>query len=160
MNTGLLQALVELTKNQFALIDEQDYEWLSQYNWYYSSTGYACRDQRIDGKKYCILMHRFITDAQLGFDVDHINRNKLDNRRSNLRIVSRQENMRNLVKQKKKCSSSYIGVSLAKQLGKWESSITVNNKRKILGYFSSEIEAAIAYNIEAERLGFLTRNEV
>jgi hypothetical protein len=84
-NTGLV-----------ALVDDADYDWLSQWNWTAISThrkngGYAVR---MENQKM-ILMHRQILDAPEGAEVDHINGNGLDNRRSNLRFATRRQGQAN-----------------------------------------------------------------
>jgi hypothetical protein len=89
---------IPLGHNQCAVVDASDYDWLNQWSWHLSSNGYARRSPRINGKPSVIYMHRLITDAQGGQEVDHINhinRNRLDNRRCNLRIATRVENLRN-----------------------------------------------------------------
>jgi len=75
--------------------------------------------------------------------IDHINRIKNDNRIENLRLVSNQENMHNM--SKKGGSSSFVGVCFEKKVNKWKASIGVNNKKKHLGHFDNEIDAANAY---------------
>jgi len=78
-----------------ALVDGKYYEWASKINWHVSDTGYAMIRHVIDGKKITVRLHRLIIDAKPGEIVDHINRNKLDNRLENLRIVSFIENIHN-----------------------------------------------------------------
>lgn len=96
--------LIPLTQGKFAKVDDADYEWLSQYNWYakkttaiYSLYGlyYAARFQRIKKVKTTIYMHREIANCPPGKEVDHINHDTLDNQRENLRCCTRAENMAN-----------------------------------------------------------------
>ena len=101
---------IPLTKGKFALIDDEDYDWLMQWKWVYSN-GYAFRWSK-GGKKYRkgTFMHRMICNTSVGMLTDHINGNKLDNRRSNLRICTASDNQANRIKLHK-TSSSFKGVS-------------------------------------------------
>lgn len=81
---------IELSDGYLTIVDDEDYEYLNQFNWQHSN--YACRGIRINKKLTVIQMHRVIMNAPKGMVVDHINHNKLDNRRSNLRIVTTAEN--------------------------------------------------------------------
>ena len=77
------------------LIDKEDYQLVSTLKWHIGDTGYAVWRGVKDGKKQTIRMHRLITSCPKGKIVDHINHNPLDNRRSNLRICTHSDNMRN-----------------------------------------------------------------
>ena len=77
--------------------------------------------------------------------VDHVNNNKLDNRKENLRIITRKQNSMNRTSAKNS-SSKYIGVCFNKKHNKWQSYITVNKKQIKLGYFENENDAAKARN--------------
>ena len=87
---------IPLTQGKFALVDEEDYEWLNQWKWHYNN-GYATRNQwdPITKKQIKILMHRLIMKSSEDMQVDHANHNTLDNRKSNLRIVSYSNNLKN-----------------------------------------------------------------
>jgi len=91
-------------------------------------------------------LHRLIMETPRELVVDHTNHDTLDNRRCNLRNVSNRENRSNL-KRKSEMSSSYVGVSRHKHARKWEAYIKINGKRKHLGYFTDELEAAISYAV-------------
>jgi hypothetical protein len=81
------------------IVDDADYDWLSQYTWNVNMyIGYATTSIRTNGRQRMIVMHRLIMDAPAGSTVDHINRNRADNRRSNLRFVTRSENTLNASK--------------------------------------------------------------
>lgn len=109
-----------------------------------SSTGYAVA--KVNGKK--LSFHRLILNAPKGVMVDHINRDKLDNRMSNLRFVSGSRNAQNRRKAPGK-TSSYIGVS-KRSSGMWYATIRVRNKTYHLGSFENEIDAARTYNKHAQ----------
>ncbi len=122
------------------VVDDEDYEWLSQWNWSAVSTqrrngGYAMRRDNRSGKT--ILMHRVLLDAPEGIEVDHINGNGLDNRRVNLRLVTLQQNRRNRNTGRNN-QTGYKGVTFDKKSGKWVMSLRV--------LFDSAEEAAQAYD--------------
>lgn len=140
-----------LTKGMFALVDDEDYQWLSQFKWYAKKSNkiyYAVRQQRVSKyKQVTVLMHREILGLKQGDtrEGDHLNHNGLDNQRNNLRICGHAENQHNQRPQKNK-SSKYKGVSWRKLALKWRSQIKVNGHQTGLGLFLSEIDAAKAYD--------------
>jgi hypothetical protein len=87
-------AIIPLTKGFSVIVDDEDFEWLNQWKWQYVGK-YAARFVQTKKVRKIILMHRLLVDPPEGLEVDHINRNKLDNRRANLRAVNRSENMKN-----------------------------------------------------------------
>lgn len=137
---------ISLTKNKIALIDDQDYPLVKEYSWhaYYSPHNQEWYGATKIGDR-TIYMHRFIMDAPSNVEVDHINRNGLDNRRANLRLASRQQNSWN-GKLRSGGTSIYRGVNWAWGRECWEAKIRTKDKRIWLGYFPSEIEAAKAYD--------------
>jgi len=135
---------IPLTQGKFALVDDRDYEELSKHKWYYEH-GYARRDYQIAGKRHRVYMHKLIAGTPDGMHTDHINGDKLDNRAENLRVCSASENQMNSEKNKNS-SSKYKGVSFYKRDEKWQAGIMLNRKDIYLGRFTSEIEAAKAYN--------------
>lgn len=123
----------------WALVDEDDYHKLTNFSWTLSVDGYAQSGQ--------IHMHRYVMGCSPHDNkiVDHINHNRLDNRKSiNLRICTGSLNARNRTKNSG-CTSQYIGVHLRKGDCKWIAQISVNNKKIQLGVFDTEIEAHHAY---------------
>ncbi len=146
--------LIPLTQNKFTTVDDEDYGWLSQWKWYadrHLNTYYARRGQRKDSKTYIIRMHRLILNAQKGQQIDHINRNGLDNRRSNLRFCTSSQNIQNQTTMRSG-TSRYKGVCWDKYFNKWEARVQLQPKRYLIGRFKNEIEAAKAYDTKAKEL--------
>ena len=135
---------IKLTQSKFAIVDDEDFEYLNQFKWFaFNSRGiyYACRGKN----KKNIFMHREIMKTVKDMVVDHKNHNGLDCRKSNMRNCTKTENMRNR-KSSKNSSSKYLGVSWCKARKKWQAHIFINKKSKNLGRFIKEIEAAKRYN--------------
>ena len=146
---------IPLTKGYFAIVDDQDYEWLSQWKWRsLLSKGkvYAIRHQRGGYHKYLtVLMHRQIMDAPIDKLVDHRDGNGLNNQRDNLRLVNNQQNSHNSQGYRKGKTSKFKGVSWDKEKGKWGAYIRVNGKVKNLGRYISEVDAARVYDDKARQ---------
>ena len=144
---------IPLTQGKYAIVDPEDYERLSKYKWYAircKNTFYAGRNARCPKtkKKLYIKIHREILKVPDGMFVDHINRNGLDNRKANLRPVTRAQNILNRPYnfKRKNSPSKYKGVSWHKHQKKWHVILCHKGKRKSIGYFHDEIEAAKAYD--------------
>ena len=123
--------LIELTKGQFAIVDDSDYEYLSKFKWYAKErkhTWYAARRSGLSE----VRMHRVILNVGAGIEVDHINGNGLDNRRANLRPVTKSENAQNRMP-RGNSASGFKGVYLRSDGKKWQASIMVNRKQIFLG---------------------------
>lgn len=146
---------IKLTQNQFALVDNEDYEELSKYKWCASKLHYggfiAIRGVWVNGKTINISMHRQIMNVPKGLDIDHKNHETLDNRRCNLRKATSSQNHMNSRK-RKGCSSRFKGVSWHKLTRKWRAYICLNGKICHLGLFINEIDAAKAYDKKAKEL--------
>jgi hypothetical protein len=140
---------IPLTRGKFALVDAADFEWLSRHRWSCRGGGnpYAARFQ---GNKV-IWMHREIMQTPPDKVCDHIDTIGLNNRRRNLRNCDRRDNVHNVSKGTRG-SSSFKGVFWDKRLQKWCAKICCDNKVYRLGYFTSEIEAALAYDNKAKEL--------
>jgi hypothetical protein len=123
---------------------------LSGFNWHIDSKGYAYRHNYINGKDKPIRMHRQITGAKSGIDVDHINRDRLDNRNANLRLCSRSQNLWN-TKKKASNKSGFKGVDYRPSRGVFRSRIRVGTIRMNLGHFKSAEDAHKAY-IDAAKI--------
>jgi hypothetical protein len=140
--------LIPLPDGKFTQVDDADFEWLMQWNWRLGGHGYALRNVKGNYGK-SIYMHREIMGTPTGMDTDHINGDKLDNRRSNLRICNRGRNIINAPKHKGNKTSVFKGVSLHRHTGKWEAYINVDKKRIYLGLYPTPEEAARVYDAAA-----------
>lgn len=142
-----------LTQNQEALVDDEDYERVSQHKWYAGkirNTYYAMHGiQKPDGHWTTEYMHNLITGYP---QTDHKNGNGLDNQKKNLRLASDADNQHNY-RLPRNNTSGYKGVNWDKRDNKWRARITVNGKQRTIGRYDDIIEAARAYD-EAARNHF------
>ena len=147
---------IKLSQGKVALVDKEDYDFLSQFNWNFNGR-YAKMTVNEGGKYKTVLMHSLIMNTPKGKVTDHINGDKLDNRKENLRIVSQKKNMWN-GKGDKTNPSGYKGVTWYEPRKKWR--VRVN--REYVGLFDCKKEAAKAYNEKAKELQgeFAYLNEV
>src|SRR5574343_596006 len=106
-----------LSQGKFAIVDDDDYENLLSWKWTYSG-GYAYRLKTIQGKSKKIWLHRFIANIPDGLYTDHINGDKLDCRKENLRFCTYAENNKN-ASIRKANKSGYRGVYWEKGVKKW-----------------------------------------
>lgn len=123
-------------------VSVEDQHLLSRYNWYRHSRGYFARKAK-DGRT--VLLHREIMQPPKGLVVDHINRDKNDNRRSNLRVCTQAENCANSKYRPNK--TGYLGVYLHKASGLFHARITRNGKTRSLGYYKTKEQAGEARKI-------------
>ena len=137
------------TIRDYALIDSDDFCHINQWKWHLDCDGYARRSFKINGKKISLLMHREINKTPIGFETDHINLIKIDNRKQNLRTCSKSENMANR-KIKSGSKLKYKGVCEIPRasLGgkRFFVQLYKNKKMYSAGCFFTEEEAGIAYN--------------
>lgn len=129
-------------ETKFAVVDDEDYDFLMQWTWYANELRegkfYVRRSSTME------YMHREVMKAPKGMQVDHINGNPLDNQKANLRLCNNAQNNAN--KKKYPGRNNYKGTYLHKASKRWHAKIKVNNKDVHLGCFGDEIEAAKAYN--------------
>lgn len=146
--------IVLSNSNEVAIIDDEDVYRISKGTWSLNSNGYAVRTQRCGGgKKHSILMHREILGLLYGdgITIDHIDNNKLNNSKSNLRKCEHSQNVVNVGKYRSG-TSRFKGVYRKPGYKKWYAYINKDSKRYHLGRFDSEIDAASAYNKAALEL--------
>jgi hypothetical protein len=141
---------IALTQGKFALVDDEDFKELNEYNWHYAKHrdgqgGYARRIGRKGEKKLIYMANQIMG----GSYIDHIDGNKLNNTRSNLRFATPCQNQQNVGKKGRNPSSLYKGVSWHKRCKSYMVGIAVNRKRIHLGYYPTEELAARAYDVAA-----------
>ena len=145
-----------------AIVDDSDYELVSQYKWACTKTNYPVRVYRTtEGKRTTQTMHSLIFPAPAGYEVDHIDRDSLNNTRANLRHATRAENNRNK-RLPRNNTSGYRGVSWNKVDKKWQVIVQFQGKFRNLGRFTCILEAAKRYNqFAAENYGeFAVLNQI
>lgn len=127
----------------YALIDAADADLVNQWRWYLARDGYATRVHWNDGAPICFRLHRELLGLSHGDERegDHINRDRLDCRRSNLRALPRRANSQNQPSFSGS-TSKYRGVHWSKSYRKWAAVVVANGEQHRLGYFGSEEEAA------------------
>lgn len=138
---------IPLTRGKLAIIDDEDYQRVSQLKWQLIKTGrkqdreYAVHgyDRHSNSKK--LYMHRFIMNTPQGYDTDHINFNGLDNRKCNLRIVTRGENTMHKQIPKR---GQYSYVYWFDKTKRWVAKPTINGRQTSVAYFKTETFAALA----------------
>lgn len=126
------------------LVDDEDFEFLNQFYWQVDK--YNCVKRHTNTKHY--LIHRLILDAPDNMEVDHIDGNRLNNQKSNLRLANSSQNKCNRGP-RKDCRSGFKGVSWNKQREKWTARIKIGGTYKHLGLFSDIKEAIKSYNDSA-----------
>ena len=147
---------IPLTRGFVAIVDEENFARLAAHKWHFHHCGYARRTVHLGYGRGAptahVFMHRDVISAQPGQIVDHINGNKLDNRRDNLRLTDRAGNCRNKVHTKNRKRGLFKGVYLGRS-GKWEAKIgTLRDGRKVsihIGSFVLAEDAARAYDAAA-----------
>ena len=140
---------IELANSRgFALVDGDDYERVSYLKWRLHPRGYAQAGMGYGRKgTKTLLMHRLILNAGAGHanEIDHINGNKLDNRRENLRVCKPGQNKANMPP-KSDNKSGFKGVSWSKNAKKWAAFVKWRGHSRYLGYFDNPVDAARAYD--------------
>lgn len=137
-------ARIELNTGDFALVDERDVHLVAGNNWYLSKTGYVRRAApRGAGRRATTDIHRLIVECPPGHCIDHIDRDKLNNRRSNLRVATNALNQAN--RASRKGPNSPKGFTWNKSCRKWQASIKKDGKYEYLGLFDTAEQANAAY---------------
>jgi len=138
---------IELTNGGRVTVDDEDLEMLSGYTWWSDHKGYAISERK--GK--AVRMHRLIMGCPSGSQVDHINHDKRDNRKSNLRVCSAAQNQHNRLNYKSNLSG-LKGVGWHKATQSWRARIQVEGVQIHLGTFKKKEAAYEAYKNAAKRL--------
>ena len=129
---------------KFVLVDEDDFPWVSQNLWRLDTYGYVIGPSG----RTSVFLHRLVAGSPEGLEVDHINQNKLDCRKANLRHATRAQNARNQ-RLTSANNSGFKGVRLHKGMGRWEARIKVNGRDRYLGLHNNPRDAARAYDVAA-----------
>lgn len=136
---------IKLTQNKYALVDDEDFDRLNQYRWQAELNGHVWYAKRRDNKNNKnIKMHRVIMKTPDGVKTDHMDRNGLNNQKSNLRICTDSENAWN---RKKRIDniSGFKGVSYHRKTNKWQARIMINGTDFYLGLFTTKLKAYEKY---------------
>ena len=144
--------LIILPNGSKVKVDDQDYERLSKYRWYETEKGYV-RTQYINGKIARIKIHRMILSDPIprGYEIDHINRDRLDNQRSNLRICTRAENLANRSPRTKPRGPITVGIT-RHEYGKWQLQSYWKGINRYLGLYETKEDARIAAHVARQIL--------
>ena len=132
---------IELTRGYKAIVDEEDFERVSQHKWLYIEQGYA----RTKINRKTMSLHRFIMNARPGQVVDHRNHDKLDNRRTNLRICTQRQNSMN---KRTPAGRRFKGIDLH-HCGRYRARVRRDGKLLFVGWADTPEEAAALYNLGA-----------
>lgn len=143
---------IPLTKGKFAIVDIEDARDVFSHRWrlgkfrrqYYA----RMTVHRSDGKQTTMFLHSFIMPPPPGFEIDHIDGDGLNNRRSNLRLATRSQNFQNS-RIRSTNTSGYKGVHWDKHAHKWRARIVLDGYNKNLGLFDNREEAAAMYDVAA-----------
>lgn len=146
---------IPLTQGKVALIDDEDFELVSQYTWCAHKgriSYYALTNIRINKRNVTLPMHRLILGLKYGDprQVDHQNHDTLNNQKHNIRICNHSQNQANRIAQKNG-TSKFKGVYWYKRTKRWMARIWISGSTRFLGYFINEHDAALAYDVAAKK---------
>lgn len=146
-------AYVPLTRGKTAVIDAADAHLVGGVNWCavkFGDTFYAATNRRLDGKRRVAYAHRDLMTPPDDMIVDHIDGNGLNCRRSNMRLATRAQNVRNS-RRPKHNTSGFKGVSYNRKNQRWQAHIKVDSKSTYLGLYATPEDAYAAYCVASER---------
>ena len=145
---------IKLTNGGVFGVDDCDHPLVSQFKWRSGGVKDKIYPVRwMNNKKHILQkVSQFIMKAPRGLVVDHINGDTLDNRRSNLRICTKQQNGWNRGKTLRVTTSKYKGVHFDRRTKKWRAMIKYNNRKMHIGSFKNERDAARGYDHKAAEL--------
>lgn len=139
-----------------AMVDDEDYNRLMQWKWFVRKDGYPARTQYLGGGRKCLrnrtrLLHREVLKIEGSQNfIDHIDCNKCNAQKHNLRRATKRQNCLNRGKIHKRCASRYKGVQLSYKRGnyqRWMCKVQVKGKQVLIGLFRNELHAAMAYDM-------------
>ena len=150
--------------NDSVLVDDEDRHFLKAYRWHLNNFGYVITNSsHINGRAKRVSLARVILDAADTEHVDHMNGNKLDNRRANLRAVTRSQNLQNRTRLTATNTSGYRGVSWSGARRKWVAKASIRSEARVrnvtIGYFEDRDaagHAACAWRL-ANMSGYICR---
>jgi len=143
---------IKLTRGKFALVDNRDYDYLMQWNWYshhgHCANLWYARTDRFEENRHRVFMHAIVAECMgLNEQVDHIDTDGLNNQRSNLRLANGHNNRNRKLSVNNK--SGYKGVCWRTDRGHWTVTIVVDNRTIYVGSTHDKKEAARMYNVAA-----------
>lgn len=139
--------VIHLTNGGFTIVDPERVGELSKFKWRRGTGGYVVAYRSGPRGQPVLRLHRVIMRARDGVEVDHKHGDKLDNRLNSLRIATSSQNSANAPKREGMFSSKFKGVD--RHVGAWRAAIRINGKKRHLGRFQDEVEAAKSYNAAA-----------
>lgn len=135
-----------------SIIVDDSFEINPEHRWRVDDNGYVCRSRKKfePGEGQRIYLHHIVAEKKHGQEARHINKNKLDNRRENIKLCSRAEQVINQIRENK---TGYRGIRKLSNTreGRWSASVCVGKIRHYLGSYSSPLDAAMAYDRAAEK---------
>ncbi len=142
---------ISVNPNHYAIIDDSDALTVLRHKWHYVN-GYATTAiyRPETQSQQTLSMHRMIMGSPTGLEVDHINGDRLDNRRENLRVCSHANNASSK-RRGLNNTSRYKGVAWVKSRAKWMAYIQPKGRLINLGYYKNRHDAALAYNRAAQK---------